>query len=763
MVRAKQKSPLSGRQRSLSKSFLLCCRTLSGLDQSSRINVHPKTLVNLNRERRAKLSNCSERPKNSSRSTVAKGVRGVLGGNIGFAQAMLEGFRRGRATSARRRERALLTELASQPARLLPEFQKLSSSDLLKHFRGRDTPRFLPGLEGREAIAAETRNVFPDDTRQVIEAAWQIRRDQRWPLLGFGLKNFGNPINWQRDPLSGRIWPLDYHADIPLWHNDGSDIRVLWELNRLGHLVTLGRAYALAKEEKFAGEFFAQVESWHKQNPLGRGANWSCAMEVALRSMNLLAAFSLFHHSPSLSEERLALLLMMFDQHGAHIKRNLEFSYVATSNHYLSDVAGLLWLGVMLPELSAAKEWRAWALAEMLREMDKQILPDGADYEGSTGYHRFVLELFLYSFILCRANGIPIADKYWRKLHAMLVYLKVILRPDGVSPLIGDSDGGQILPLIPHSADDHVYLLTLGAAVFQDSQFKPARLETPLELLWVLGSEGLQNYEQLATSAAEVSSHAFPDSGTYVLRHDDLYLLFNANGPHKNRPASHRHNDALSIEVSAAGRAFIVDPGTYVYTADLHERHVFRSTAYHSTVQLDDVEQNTISEDSPFIIGDEARVNVLCWESTLELDRIVAEHSGYQRLTAPARHRRSVTFYKPERWWLIEDEIIGEGKHEVAARFHFAPGLEVKHFDKSFVMARDELTRAGLLLGSLDLDQPVKLERQFTSQHYGSRLESFSACWVTRTKVPSKLRWAIIPVCAGDDQNERLSLFQRYG
>ncbi len=154
-------------------------------------------------------------------------------------------------------------------------------------------------------------------------------------------RTFGHPIDWHRDPLSGRIWPRDYHADIPLWHNDGSDIRVLWELNRLGHLITLGRAYALTKEEEFAAEFFVQVESWREQNPVGRGANWSCAMEVALRAMNLLAAFSLVRHSSQLNEERLLMLLTMFDQHGAHIRRNLEFSQVATSNHYLSDIAGL--------------------------------------------------------------------------------------------------------------------------------------------------------------------------------------------------------------------------------------------------------------------------------------------------------------------------------------------------------------------------------------------------------------------------------------
>ncbi len=86
-----------------------------------------------------------------------------------------------------------------------------------------------------------------------------------------------------------------------LWHDDGSDIRVLWELNRLGQLITLGQAYALTKEEEFAAEFFVQLESWHEQNPVGRGANWSCAMEVALRAMNLLAAFSLFRSSPQVN------------------------------------------------------------------------------------------------------------------------------------------------------------------------------------------------------------------------------------------------------------------------------------------------------------------------------------------------------------------------------------------------------------------------------------------------------------------------------
>jgi hypothetical protein len=656
----------------------------------------------------------------------------------------------------------MLDELAAQPARLRPEFQHLSSSDLLTYFRKRSTPAFFPGFETSAFTASRQRNLFPEETERLIESAWFISKEHRWPLLGFGEKEFGDHINWHRDPLSERIWPPDYHADIPLWHNDGSDIRVLWELNRLGHLITLGRAYALTREEEFAAEFFTQVESWRQHNPVGRGANWSCAMECALRAINLLAAFYLVRDSRNLSEERLLMLLTMFDQHGAHIRRNLEFSHLATSNHYLSDIVSLLWFGIMLPELSAAKEWREWALAEMLREMDKQILPDGADYEGSTGYHRFVLELFLYSFILCRANAIPIADKYWHKLHKMVVYLRDILRPDGLAPLIGDTDGGQVLPIVSRSANDHAYLLALGAAVFQDSQFKLPRLKAPQELLWLLGEGGLRDFEQLANSNEEPSSQAFPDAGTYVLRHDDLFLLFNANGAQYGRPASHRHNDALSVEISACGRPFILDPGSYVYTADLRERHLFRSTAYHSTVEIDGVEQNSIDEGLPFVIGTEAQTRVLEWKPSPGIESLAAEHYGYRRLPQPVTHRRSVVFNKRELYWFVSDKLTGEGEHDLSFRFHFAPGLEGSVRSDGIIEAYDKLKGARLLIRAGESNtwivRPPELEACFSSHDYGDKEPSVSACWFVRTVLPFELNFVMVPIYPGEDEGERLSL-----
>ena len=285
--------------------------------------------------------------------------------------------------------------------------------------------------------------------------------------MGFGVKNFGDEIEWCRDPLSGHVWPLDYHRDIQLIRNDGSDARVLWELNVLGHLVKLSTAYAISSDEQFSAECIAQVQSWAKQNPYGRGVNWNCAMEVALRSMNFLTIFELLKQSIHFNAETLQLFLRLFHQHGTYICRNPEFSHISTSNHYLSDVTGLLWLGLMLPEFVDAEYFFDTGLVEILREMDKQVLPDGADFESSTGYHRFALELLLYSFILCQQNDVDVEPRYWTKLRAMLDYVRGYLRPDGLAPLIGDTDSGQVFPVWQRRADEHAHVLaiTLGSVV----------------------------------------------------------------------------------------------------------------------------------------------------------------------------------------------------------------------------------------------------------------------------------------------------------
>jgi hypothetical protein len=323
--------------------------------------------------------------------------------------------------------------------------------------------------------------------------------------------------------------------------------------------------------------------------------------------------------------------------------------------------------------------------------------------------------------------------------------------------LIGDSDSGQVFPLVRRRGDDHAYLVTLGAAVFQEPRFKIAPASTPEELLWILGDQGLSDFGLLAADGP-AASQAFPDAGTYVMRHDDLYLLFNASGAGVNGRGSHGHNDALSIEVSACGSAFIVDPGSYIYTGDLKERQRFRSTAYHSTVEVDDVEQNTTDEAVPFVIGDEAHPRVLGWESDPETDVVAAEHAGYQRLAEPLIHRRTVRFEKDRRFWIVKDEFSGTGTHDLAFRFHFAPELEVGVRPDGMIDVYDKMNGARLVIAASGATAEPNLESRFSSRDYGAKEQSVSVCWNTRTPMPFTVQFVLIPICADEDESERLRL-----
>jgi hypothetical protein len=388
--------------------------------------------------------------------------------------------------------------------------------------------------------------------------------------------------------------------------------------------------------------------------------------------------------------------------------------------------------------------------------MDKHLLPDGADYEASTGYHRLKLELWLYSFVLCHINAIDIDQRYWDKLRGMIEYVRVYLRPDALAPLIGDSDSGQMFPLVRRRGDDHAYLLALGAAIFQEPRFKLASASAPEELLWILGAQGLSDFARLSNAEPAVSQ-VFPDAGTYLMRHDDLYLLFNASGAGVNGRGSHGHNDALSIEVSACGSNFIVDPGSYVYTGDLKERQRFRSTAYHSTVEVDEIEQNTTDEAAPFVIGDEAEPTVISWQSDLEKDEVIAEHAGYQRLLQPLTHRRTIRFEKRRRFWVVDDELTGAGSHDLAFRFHFAPELETSIGPDGTIEVRDHLNGARLLIVASGLNTEPVLEPRFSSRDYGAKAATESVCWSLKRALPLTAPSLLVPVFADEDAPERLA------
>jgi len=111
----------------------------------------------------------------------------------------------------------------------------------------------------------------------------------------------------------------------------------------------------------------------------------------------------------------------------------------------------------------------------------------------------------------------------------------------------------------------------------------------------------------------QLKSKTFPQGGFYIMRHDDLYMIIDCVPADPKLPSGHKHNSRLSFELFAGDKSFIIDPGTYIYTADKEMRNLFRSTKYHNTVVVDGEEQNRFAEDELFGMNLDAAVKVNGW------------------------------------------------------------------------------------------------------------------------------------------------------
>lgn len=219
------------------------------------------------------------------------------------------------------------------------------------------------------------------------------------------------PIDWQLDFKSGYRWREDcWYKDIAVITGcPGADIKVPWELARCQHLPQLALAYGLARAGvagfreagEYQREYRNQVVDFIAANPPRFGVNWACPMDIGIRVANWLLAHNLFVAAGARFDDAFeTLLLDSVHAHGRHIASNLEWNETFRSNHYLADLAGLLFAGAYLPPGNETDRWIRTAISELGLEIPAQFTDDGANFEASTCYHRLSAEMVVYSLAL---------------------------------------------------------------------------------------------------------------------------------------------------------------------------------------------------------------------------------------------------------------------------------------------------------------------------------------------------------------------------
>ncbi len=523
------------------------------------------------------------------------------------------------------------------------------------------------------------------------------------------------PIDWQLDFKSGYRWfEKTLSRDIAYGALRGQDVKVPWELARMQHLPTLAWAFGLALQkiaefeapEVYAQEFRNQILDFIATSPPRYGVNWACTMDVGIRVANWILAYDLFHSLgtkfDSGFEETFARSVI---EHADHIYHHLEWDPLLRSNHYLADIAGLLWASAHLPKKKEHDRWLAFATGELKKEVRSQFGPDGANFEASTSYHRLSSEMVVYAAALGMGLGEKNPVSFVEKIEPMADFTLAFAKPDGKSVQVGDNDSGRFFKLIPVEENtlDHRHLIAAFNGLLNRADLGEfARgFEAETEVIRQLAGETL--IKELHMPDAHLDGISYPDFGLYRMTQGAWWLCVRCGSVGQKGNGGHAHNDQLSFELCLEGRSLLVDPGTYLYTPLPEERNRFRSTAMHNTLSFEGLEQNPFGPEL-FRLEDMARARVMDFQEGL----FVGEHQGFGSV-----HRRTLKL--DEKGLNGLDECRGKGIKSIY--FHAAPGWKAKKV--SAKVAR--LSIGGQTARFESPDGEWSVEEGFYSGEYGNK------------------------------------------
>lgn len=552
----------------------------------------------------------------------------------------------------------------------------------------------LPSLPSPESLNGELRgSLWAADLIRLADHFLEGRIQ----LLGQDIETGPRPA-WRRDWISGIETPPVFFRRIPyLDASRAGDHKNIWELSRHQHLVLLAQAYLLTGDLKYTGRIFDQLSHWWEENPFQCGINWCSALEVAFRALSWVWVFHLCGQAMTPVFRR--RFLTELHRHALHLEYNLSL-YFSPNTHLLGEAVALHAVSSLFPVLPGASRRAALARTILLRELDRQIQPDGSYFEQSTYYHLYALDMFLFHH---RLQALPDTAP----LRAMATFLASVVGPDGTLPFLGDDDGGRFFhPWGPRRRFARATLATCSRLFETEYLADAGEADIFEQAVWWLGPDS----GHTSRKSFPALSRSFPDSGLVSLRDGSLRLLFDA-GPFGPWSGGHSHSDTLSFVLQAGETEILIDPGTFTYVSDAGWRDRFRGSAAHNTIRVDGCDQANPA--GPFR-----------WLNKPETMLVSADEASAAGLCryAGITHRRRVRLEQGV--VIVEDLLEGSGVHEVEQFWHPGDGLgpgDWLRLDPSLSVSYEEGWRSDSL-GSKRPASPVIVGR--TRASFPLRLET---------------------------------------
>ncbi len=503
-------------------------------------------------------------------------------------------------------------------------------------------------------------------------------------FFGHDYFDIGQPVHWHIDPVTKIKSPLEFGKTLD-YRNDEKvgNVKFIWELGRHQHLVPLAVAYAITGDVTYCDAVTTQIDSWIDDNPYAMGIHWCSSLELALR----LISWSLVHSLIALRDGEKGLFAAMknADKLGqaiyqqAYFIRHFLSLHSSANNHLIGELTGL-WTACRVFELGKqGNEWADFALNGLENQAYHQVYDDGVDKEQAFYYHLWVLDYFLFAWLIGCHTKKTFSPGFIKKIGNMSAFLRSVSPDGGQPPQIGDADDGFVARFEPKWSDQPY------TEILSVIDFISARSAQPAtqKAFWYSAIAS----DQLADAIPDNSwqrqyPEVYQQGGYAVLGNKDCHIVFDGGDLGYLGIAAHGHADALSLCMAIDGDWWLVDPGTFAYHSEARWRNYFRGTRAHNTIKINDIDQSHIA--GPFMWSHKAQAQMQDCHSENSRQIITANHNGYDSLGVS--HQRRLIFSEAggERGineLIIEDTLDARSNFKAEINFHFSSDVSLE-FDK---------------------------------------------------------------------------------
>ena len=444
-------------------------------------------------------------------------------------------------------------------------------------------------------------------------------------------------MNWHSDLEKKKSWAnKSFHSFYKLDIKNCGDPKFVWEISRLQQLTKLSIFYFLEKKKSNKKNILKYLKhsifDFLISNPPMKGINWVSPMEVSIRGANLALIVDIIGKK-IFSNSELLIIINYLNDHKLFILNNLEYSKLSRTNHYLSNIVGLMIIAYVLPDSKENKEILSFAVNQFLNEIENQFLSDGGNVEGSTGYHLLSNEMIIigfevyfkinkklkfsesFKYINSIFNKVYLILKNSKKISRISIkdlliktrkinfFSKSLIKNDETFVQIGDNDSGCFISLDFFSDDlekKNIHKILNNKknrlCIFNKTINKLGMTNNYRSLKQNEKNYDIRNYRKkkfllTMNSSIELSKLkilSFKNFGIYKIFNKQLNLFIVCKRKTNFFYSGHSHDDNLSIDIQNGKINIITDPGTFCYAKDTKLRQLYRSSKSHFVPRLSD-------------------------------------------------------------------------------------------------------------------------------------------------------------------------------